>query len=54
MSESLQIEPLTCQGCGATVPLSESTQSECPYCHQSVAIPLEYQNWRKDQGRPEG
>ncbi len=37
---SLQI--LSCQACGAAVPLGEGETVECPYCQTTVAIPDEY------------
>lgn len=46
MQSTARLEPLTCQSCGAPVPLGEGTEVQCPSCNARQALPEEYRALR--------
>lgn len=49
MKQDLKLQPLACQSCGGSVPLSDGPVSTCPFCQTQTEIPAEYQSWRLRQ-----
>jgi len=50
-NDQFKLTPLTCGGCGSTVPLADSSQATCSHCGASVPIPKQYREWRHAKER---
>jgi hypothetical protein len=45
-SPKMTLQVLSCEACGAAVPLGEGDTVDCPYCQTTVVIPNEYRDLR--------